>query len=415
MDIARTDLKQRKRKRVLWIGGISVAALAILTWVLTLDAAALTVPRDSLWIDTVKQGEFVNAVRGAGTLVPKEIRWITSRTDARVERIVLKPGAEVKADTVILELSSSEAEEQLAAALSAVETEKAEATVRRNVLEGQRLDQLAEIATVKADYESSKLQVDAEKGLVDMGIVSRLQFQRSVLAMELLKSRYEIELKRAAQLDASLDARIAADESRLAQLQNTLDLRERQYEGLQVKAGIAGVLQEISVEVGQNVASGANLARVARQNELIAQLRIPETQARALKIGQKGIIDLRSMKIVGTVVRVDPAVRNGTVLVDLDLEKLPADARPDLSIVGTIEIEKARDTVYLGRPASLQDGHEIHLFKLEASNDYATRVPVRIGRRSVNHVEILEGLQPGDRVILSDTSNWDKHDRIRLR
>ncbi|MDQ3482776.1 MAG: HlyD family efflux transporter periplasmic adaptor subunit [Pseudomonadota bacterium] len=415
MDIARTDLKQRKRKRILWISGISFVALAILAWAMTLDAAAPTVPRDSLWIDIVKQGEFVSAVRGAGTLVPKEIRWITSRTDARVERIVLKPGAEVKGDTVILELSSPEAEEQLAAALSAVEMEKADVSLRRSVLEGQRLDQLADIATINADYEGSRLQTDAEKALVDIGIVSRLQYQRSVLAMAQLKSRFEIERKRAAQLDASLSAQTVADQSRLARLQNTFDLRKSLYEDLQVKAGIDGVLQEVSVEVGQNVASGTNLARVARQSELIAQLRIPETQARVLKIGQKGMIDLRSMKIVGTVTRVDPAVRNGTVLVDLELEKLPADARPDLSIDGTIEIEKVRDTLYLGRPALAQGGREIHLFKLEANDDYATRVPVLIGRSSANHVEIQKGLQPGDRVILSDTSNWDKHDRIRLR
>lgn len=381
---------------------------------MSLDAAAPTAARDSVWIDTVKQGEFVRAVRGAGTLVPKDTRWITAQTEARVERIVVKPGAQVTPDTVILELTSPEVEERMTTAVSAVDAAQADLTVRRNVLEGQRLDQKAALANAKAEYESAKIQVDAEKSLVDMGIVSKLQFQRSMLAMERLKVSHEIERERAAQLAESLHAQIAADQSRLDQLQGTLELRRRQNAALQVKAGISGVLQEISVEVGQQVASGNNLARVARQDELIAQLRIPETQARDLRIGQKGMIDLRSMKSPGTVIRIDPAVRNGTVLVDLNMQKLPADARPDLTIDGTIEIEKVRNAVYLGRPAALQSRGEIRLFKLDADDNHAIRVPVRIGRSSVNHVEIVGGLKPGDRVILSDTSNWDKYDRIRL-
>lgn len=417
MDIARSDIKKLKRKRYLVIGGsIAVGLLTAAAGVASLDSAAPTVERSAVWIDTVKHGEFVREVRGPGTLVPRDIRWITAATDARIERIVIKPGAKVEADTVILELTSPEVEERLQTASSAVAAAEADLSARRTTLESQRLDQKAILAAAEAEYESARLQAEAEKDLTDRGIIPKVQYQRSELTTTRLRVRFEIERERSVKLSQNLEAQLSADQSRLAQLRGTLDLRQRQADALHVRAGIAGILQQVPVEEGQQVTSGANLARVARQDVLVAQLRIPETQAKDLLIGQGATVDLRSVKIAGKVARVDPAVRNGTVQVDVDLlGELPAAARPDLSVDGTVEIERIADATYVGRPALGQAGSEVHLFRLSSNDAEATRVPVRLGRSSVNLVEVSQGLQPGDRVILSDTSAWDSSDRIRLR
>jgi len=416
MDIQRSDLKQRKRRRqVLFVAIGAAALLAVGVGVARLEPAAPGVERSSLWLDTVKRGEMLREVRGPGTLVPREIRWIAAITAGRVERIVARPGAAVEPDTVILELSNPEVVEQQLAAESALAAAEADYAARVMTLESQLLDQRANFAAVKAEYESARLQAEAEKDLADKGIISRIQYRRSQLAEEQLKVRLDIEQQRLAKLDQTHDAQLAADRARIEQLRNAAELRRRQAESLQVRAGIAGVLQLVPVEAGQQVAPGTNLARVARPDELMAELRIPETQVKDVAIGQSVRVDTRNGIVPGRVTRIDPSVQNGTVLVDVDLTgPLPPGARPDLSVDGTIEIERLDDVLYVGRPAYGQPESEVRLFRLDPESGMASRVPVRLGRASVSLIEVQQGLSPGDQIILSDTSQWDDYDRLSI-
>ena len=416
MDIKRDDLKTKKRRRQILLGLVGTAALlAVGVGVAKLEPAAPSVDRSSLWLDTVKRGEMLREVRGPGTLVPREIRWIASTTAARVERIVARPGARVEPDTVILELSNPEVVELQLAAEAALTAAEADYAAQRMTLESQVLDQRANFAAVSADYESARLQAEAEKELADDGIISRIQYRRSQLAEEQLKVRVDIEKQRIAKLGQTHEAQLAAERARIAQLRNSADLRRRQAEGLQVKAGIAGVLQLVPVEAGQQVTPGMNLARVAKPDQLMAELRIPETQVKDITIGQDVRVDTRNGIVPGTVARIDPSVQNGTVLVDVDLTgPLPPGARPDLSVDGTIEIERLEDVLYVGRPAYGQPESEVRLFRLDPETGIAQRVPVKLGRASVSLIEVQQGLQPGDQIVLSDTSQWDEYDRLEI-
>jgi HlyD family secretion protein len=416
MDIQRADLKLKKRRKQFLYGGVGlVVILGLGAWLSTLDAAAPQVDRSSLWLDNVKRGEMLREVRGPGLLVPKEIRWIAAETPARVERIVVKPGAVVEPDTVILELSNPEVAEAQLAAQSALTAAQADLAAQRMTLESQSLDQKANLAGVEADYESARLQTEAEADLAQKGIIPRIQYRRSQLASDRLKIRLDIEKERIAKFAQTMDSQLDATRARTEQLRNTADLRQRQLDGLKVRAGIAGVLQQVPVEEGQQVAAGINLARVARPDVLMAELRIPETQVKDVTIGQAVSVDTRNGIVAGKVIRIDPAVLNGTVLVDVDLEgQLPPGARPDLSVDGTIQIERLDDVLYVGRPAYGQPESEVRLFKLDPATGVAHRVPVRLGRASVNLIEIQQGLAPGDQIILSDTSQWDEYDRLRV-
>jgi HlyD family secretion protein len=416
MDIQRADLKLKKRRKQFLYGGVGlVVILGLGAWLSTLDAAAPQVDRSSLWLDNVKRGEMLREVRGPGLLVPKEIRWIAAETPARVERIVVKPGAVVEPDTVILELSNPEVAEAQLAAQSALTAAQADLAAQRMTLESQSLDQKANLAGVEADYESARLQTEAEADLAQKGIIPRIQYRRSQLASDRLKIRLDIEKERIAKFAQTMDSQLDATRARTEQLRNTADLRQRQLDGLKVRAGIAGVLQQVPVEEGQQVAAGINLARVARPDVLMAELRIPETQVKDVTIGQAVSVDTRNGIVAGKVIRIDPAVLNGTVLVDVDLEgQLPPGARPDLSVDGTIQIERLDDVLYVGRPAYGQPESEVRLFKLDPATGVAQRVPVRLGRASVNLIEIQQGLAPGDQIILSDTSQWDEYDRLRV-
>ena len=416
MDIQRADLKLKKRRKQFIYGGVGlVVILGLGFWLSTLDAAAPQVDRSSLWLDNVKRGEMLREVRGPGLLVPKEIRWIAAETPARVERIVVKPGAVVEPDTVILELSNPEVAEAQLAAQSALTAAQADLAAQRMTLESQSLDQKANLAGVEADYESARLQTEAEADLAQKGIIPRIQYRRSQLASDRLKIRLDIEKERIAKFAQTMDSQLDATRARTEQLRNTADLRQRQLDGLKVRAGIAGVLQQVPVEEGQQVAAGINLARVARPDVLMAELRIPETQVKDVSIGQAVSVDTRNGIVAGKVIRIDPAVLNGTVLVDVDLEgQLPPGARPDLSVDGTIQIERLDDVLYVGRPAYGQPESEVRLFKLDPATGVAQRVPVRLGRASVNLIEIQQGLAPGDQIILSDTSQWDEYDRLRV-
>ena len=416
MDIQRADLKLKKRRKQFLFGGVGLAALiAAGAWLATLDAAAPQVERESLWLDSVKRGEMLREVRGPGLLVPKEIRWIAAETAARVERIVVKPGATVQPDTIVLELSNPEVAEAQLAAQSALIAAEADLAAQRMTLESQSLDQKANLAGVEAEYESARLQTEAEAELAQKGIIPKIQYRRSQLTSDRLKIRLDIEKERVAKFGQTMRSQLAATRARADQLRSTAELRTRQLDGLRVRAGIAGVLQQVPVEEGQQVAAGVNLARVARPDVLMAELRIPETQVKDVVVGQGVSVDTRNGVVAGRVMRIDPAVLNGTVLVDVDLEgALPPGARPDLSVDGTIQIERLDNVLYVGRPAYGQPESEVRLFKLDTETGLAQRVPVRLGRASVNLIEIQQGLEPGDQIILSDTSQWDEYDRLRI-
>jgi HlyD family secretion protein len=415
MDIQRSDLKLKKRRKQILYGAL--AGVGILTAgvvIARLEPAAPSVERGTVWTDTVKRGEMLREVRGPGTLVPKAIRWIAAETDARVEEIVVKPGAVVEADTVILKLSNPVVEDALAAAQAEFVSAEATYAARQTELESQLLDQRANMADVTAQYESARLGAEAEKDLAEKGIIPRIQYQRSQLSAESLKVRMDVERDRIAKTQQNIGKQLEAERTRIDQLARTRDLRQRQANALELKAGIAGVLQQVPVEEGQQVLAGANLARVARPDVLMAELRIAETQAKDIAIGQAVKIDTRNGIVSGSVIRIDPAVLNGTVQVDVDLSgDLPPGARPDLSVDGTIEIERLDDVLYVGRPAFGQPDSQTTLFRVDASGQ-AFRVPVQLGRASVNLIEVVQGLNEGDQVILSDTSAWDQYDRLRI-
>lgn len=417
MDIARPELKL-KRQRQRWIfAGIGLVTLALAAYgVSRLEPAAPQVDSKSIWIDTVKRGDLLREVRGPGQLVPKEIRWLSADAAAMVERVVLRPGATVDPDSIIIELRNPEVLDQVLSASAALQAAKADLDARRIALQSSVLDQQALIASVRADREGAKLQAEAEGELNRRGIVSALQAKQSQLKADQLAVRLDIEQQRLAMLRNNLDAQLAAESARLAQLENTYKLRQRQADALNVRAGMHGILQVVAVEVGQQVAPGTNLARVAKPDVLRAELRVPETQAKDVRLDLNVRVDTRNGIVNGRVVRIDPAVLNGTVQVDVDfLDDLPPGARPDLSVDGTIEIEKLVNVLYVGRPAFGQAESTTTLFKLDSEGEIARRVPVDLGRASVSLIEVARGLNVGDRVVLSDTTSYDQYDRLRLR
>jgi len=416
MDIPRPDFRQKQRLRTVVYSGVAVVIVVAATVFLSrLEPAAPSVPRASVWIDTVSEGEMLRQVRGPGNLVPSEIRWISAQTAGRVERIVIKPGAVVTPDTVIVEMSNPDLLQQTEEARFALEAAEAEMVDTELRLRSEQFNQTAAVGLARADYEGARLEAEALAELVEDGIVAGLDYQRALRLAVQAQLRLEVEEDRQAQFSATMDAQIASQQVRVNQAKNALQRRLDQVHALNVMAGVEGVLQEISVEAGQRVELGSNIGRVARPDELQAELRIPETQARDVQLGQRVDVDTRNGIVEGVVTRIDPAVSNGTVQVDVELVgELPRGARPDLSVDGTIEIERLERVVYTGRPAYGQADTTVGLFKLEADGEYAIRVPVDLGRTSVNAVEILQGLVPGDEVILSDTSSWDDYDRIRL-
>jgi HlyD family secretion protein len=416
MDISRPDLKAARTRRNRWLAAAGIAAIAVAGIALArLEPAAPGVDRASVWIDTVRRGEMLREVRGPGTLVPKEIRWIAAETAARVERIHVKPGATVAADTVILELANPEVIDAELAARAALTAAEADLTARRVDLENQLLDLESGIALIESEHATAELRAEAEGEMHRRGIVSTLQFRQTELTARQLGTRLGIERQRAGKFRQNIAAQIAAEGARIEQLRNTLALRERQVAGLTVRAGIAGVLQQVPVEEGAQVLAGANLARVARPDELLAEVRVAETQAKDVALGLEVAVDTRNGIVPGRVVRIDPAVANGTVQVDVELTgALPPGARPDLSVDATIRIERLADALFVGRPAYGQPDSQTTLFRLDPDGRIARRVPVRLGRASVSTIEVVEGLAPGDRVVLSDASQWDRFERIEL-
>ena len=416
MDIARPSQAGRKRRQRIIYAAAGVAILASITIGLArLKPAAPTVERSGVWIDTVRRGPMLRQVRGLGTLIPEEVRWIPALSEGRVERILIQPGTPVEADSVILELSNPQLDlDALDASwqLKAAEAEYINLKVR---LESQRLDQVAAAATVEAGQKQARLQADADEALSQQGLVSDLTLKISQSRAEEMTTRLGIEKQRLAINNESIEAQMHVQEARLEQLRALAALRRRQVGGLRVRAGIDGVLQQLPVEVGQQIAPGATLAKVTVPGRLKAELRIAETQAKDILLEQRAAIDTRNGIVPGRVIRIDPAVQNGTVKVDVALEgALPKGARPDLSVDGTIELERLADVLQVGRPAFGQEQSTVGIFRLQPGGSEASRVQVKLGRSSVNLIEIVEGLAEGDQVILSDTSAWDAFDRIKL-
>ena len=416
VDIARSPAvaRRKKIKRAVMGTAALVVIILITVGVSRLKPAAPSVDRAAVWVDTVKRGPMLRLVRGSGTLVPEDIRWINTTTQGRVERIVLRPGAEVTPTTVILELSNPELEQSVqdaqlahAAALANFENRKAE-------LQRALLQQQSELASIETQYNNSALNLEAQEELLKDGLVSQLQVKQIRSQTADLKNRLAIARQQYEMTKNGLDSQIAPQQADVDQRRAQYQLRLDQLDALKVKAGMHGVLSQVPVEVGQQVGPGTNLARVADPTRLKAEVRIAETQTKDIRLGQLAEVDTRNGIIQGRVIRIDPASSGGTVGVDISLEgDLPRGARPDLSVDGTITLEKLPDVIKVGRPAFGQENSTVSLFRLDASGE-AQRVQVRLGRTSVNEIEILEGLQPGDQVILSDMSAQDAYDRIRL-
>ena len=415
MDRPRADQVQRRRKRWIIIGGVLLALVGMTVAVSRLKPAAPTVERSLVWVDTVKRGEMLREVRGIGTLVPVKISWIAARSAGRVDRILLHPGAEVEPDDVILVLSNPEVAQAATDAASQLKAAEADLRSFKVQLESGLLASESTAAAAKADCEQAKLRAQVNDELFKKGLVSELDMRLSKVTAEQAEARNTIEQKRFAFTRDGVAPQLAMKAAEVDRVRTQAKLRQDEMDALEVRAGMAGVLQVVPVEIGAQVAAGANLARVADPSRLKAEVRIAETQAKDIRLGLPASIDTRNGVVEGRVSRVDPAVQNGTVLVDVSVTgELPPGARPDLSIDGTIQLERLEQVVFVGRPAFGQEKSTVGMFKLDRNGLYAIRTPVHLGRSSVNTIEVISGLKPGDRVILSDTSQWDEHDRIRL-
>jgi HlyD family secretion protein len=416
MDVPRTGIAAKKRKRrIITIATIALGVVLATIALSRLKPAVPTVDRSTVWIDTVKRGPMVRQVRGLGTLVPEDIRWLPANTEGRVEKIVIWPGTHVESDSVILELTSPELEQAAHDAQLQQTAAEAELTTLRATLQRTLLEQEATTAKVKSDYEQAKMERETNDQLAKNGLIADLQYKTSKVKEAELANRNEIEQKRLVFAHDSIDPQLASKQAAVDQARQLAKWKADQVEALHVRAGMSGVLQQLPVQIGQRVKVGDNLARVADPTKLKAQIKIAETQAKDIQIDQKAVIDTRNGVVNGHVIRVDPAVEQGTVTVDVAIDgELPKGARPDLSVDGTIELERLEDVVYVGRPAFGQENNTVGMFKLRSGSNEAVRTPVKLGKSSVNTIEIVNGLGPGDQVILSDTSAWDSHERIRL-
>jgi HlyD family secretion protein len=416
MDIQRpSNARAKKIKRIIYVTVAVVLIAGVTLGLSRLRPAAPSVDRGTVWTDVVKRGPMLREVRGLGTLVPLDIRWLPAQTACRVDKIIIRPGHMVKPETIILELSNPEVSRDALDAQYQLKAAEADYANLRVQVDSELMNQKSVEAAVRSDYEQAKLQHEVDLKLFKEGIDAEVTEKLSKVKEDQLAIRVQLEGERTA-IDAdSAKARLQAQQSRVDEQKALYELRRSQLEALHLRAGINGVLQLLPVDEGQNVAVGTNLARVADPSKLKAEVKIAETQAKDIVIGQNATIDTRNGIVKGHVIRIDPSVVNGTVTVDVGIDDpLPLGARPDLSVDGTIELENLKDVLFVGRPVHGQSDSTISLFKL-ADDDDAVRVNVKLGRSSVNTVEILQGLQIGDKVILSDMSQWDNVDRIRLK
>jgi len=418
MDIARPEFKQQKRRRQLIWGAIGLVCLGAVTiGVSRLKPAAPEVERSTVWTDTVKRGPMLRQVRGLGSLIPSQefTRQIPAETEATVVRILKLPGSQVKADTLLLEMSNPQVEQAAVDARLQLKAAEAEYQSLRVTLQSNLMNQKAGAATVNSDYTQARLQSDTDKALYDLGVISGMAYKNSKSKSDELTTRNNIEGERLDINQKAIESQLAQQQAKVDQMRVLAELKQKQLDALKVRAGIDGDLVDVPLQVGQHVLPGTELAKVIQPNHLIAQLKIAETQARDVQIGQPALVDTHNGTVSGSVMRVDPSVQNGTVTVDVKLTReLPKGARPDLSVDGTIDLERLDNVLYVGRPAFGQESSTISLFKLDPDGKGGVRVPVKVGRASVNSIQILEGLHEGDMVILSDMSRYDNTDRIRL-
>jgi HlyD family secretion protein len=418
VDIARDPaiLKRRRMRRALY-SAVGILVLAAISVALArMQPAAPTVDRGTLLLDTVKRGDITIEVRGLGTLVPEDTRWLPAVTDGRVERIVLRPGAHVTADSVILELSNPQVQQEALTAHLALQSAEAALANLRVQLQNDLLAEESQVAALQADYTQARMDADTNAQLAAQQLASDLVLRQSQVKADGLKTRLDLENKRLSASRSALTEQLRVQQAAVAQARAVADLQDSRVASLKVRPGFTGVLQQVSVEVGQQVTPGLNLARVADPTRLKAELKIAETQAKDIDVGQPAKIDTRNGIIAGIVSRKDPAAQNGTVTVDVTLtEALPRGAVPDLSVDGTIQLQHLTNVLYVGRPAFGQDQSTIGMFKLVGDSGDATRVQVHVGRSSVNAIEVVSGLKEGDQVVLSDMSAWDAVDRVRLR
>lgn len=416
MDIPRSGQAQKRRLRrtAFIVAGLAVVLL-ITVFLRRLEPAAPTVAAETLLIDQVKRGEMLRQVRGPGTLVPVDVRWISAPVEGRVERIPALPGVTVKEDTILLEMTDPTVEQNALEAESQLKAAQADYDNLKAKLESDLLAQQGSVTAAQSASDQAKLQAEADERLSKDGLTPELNYKLSRLKYDQLFKQAKTEVDRYQQSKRSADAQLASQRARVDQMRGTYELKRRQVEDLKVRAGINGVLQELPVQVGQRVTPGTVLAKVARPETLKAELKVPEVQAKDVLPGQKASIDTRNGVMPGHVLRVAPSAVDGTVIVDVALEgDLPKGARPDISVDGTIEIERLPNVLYVGRPAYGNANSKIEMFKLVENGKRAERVQVELGRVSVNTVEIVKGLQVGDKVILSDTSAQDGYNKIRL-
>jgi RND family efflux transporter MFP subunit len=421
MDIARPDLKlKRKRQLAVWAGAAVVVLTLLALGVSRLKPAAPTVDRSTIWSDTVKRGPLVRQVRAStGSLVPREdsIELIPAQTDATVVRIRVLPGARVTPDTILLDLADPQLEQELLNAQLALKAAEADYKSLQASLESTLMDKKTAAAQVNSDYTQDQLQAQTDKALYDLGVISGLAYQKSKSTADQLTTQHQLSQEQLDVNQKAIEIQLASQKTKIDQAKALLNLYQRQAEALQVRAGISGSLAPLAtpVQVGQHVTAGTSVAEVIQLDKLKAALQIAETQARDIQIGQPATIDTHNGIIPGHVTRIDPSVVNGTRTVDVDLDgPLPPGAVPQLSVDGTIDLERMTDVLYVGRPALGNENATLSLFKIDPDGKGATRVPVKVGRASVNDIQVLEGLKEGDTVILSDMSRWDSVDRIRL-
>jgi multidrug resistance efflux pump len=417
VDIIR-EQKPKKNKRIIQVSAVVIALVLVTVGLRSLQPAAPSVQRATVWMDTVQQGTMVRQVRGPGTLVPENMRMITAVTAGRIEQRYLLAGAEIQAETVILRLSNPDVEVQLLQSQQQLSQAQAMLITLRSSLQTQRLTQQGLVAQMRTQHLDAQRILDQNQRLFDRNpdLVAQAELDRSRELAEELETRLQLERDRLEVLEASVDEQISAQETQVARLQAIVQFNTDRLASLEVQAGVDGVLTELPVQEGEWVQAGGTLARVVQPGRLKAEIRIPQTQAQDVVVGQLAYIDTRNDTIEGRVARIDPAVQNGTVTIDVALpEDLPRSARTDLNVDGTVVIERLDDVTYVGRPAYGQANNRVGIFKLVEDGNYAERVNVQLGRSSVNEIEVQEGLQPGDVVILSDMSQWDGYERVRLR
>ena len=419
MDIARPDIKQKKKRQLIIWAGIGVVVLAgLVVAVARLKPAAPTVDRSTIWPDTVKRGPMVRQVRGStGSLVPREdkLRLIPAETEATVTRILVLPGAKVEPNTVIMDLANPQLEQEALNTSLALKAAESDYHNKQVTLQSDLMTQKAGAATVTSDFSQAKLQAQTDKALFDLGVISGLTYKASQNKADELTTRNGIEDERLAMNEKVIQSQLAVQQTLVDQAKALYQLKQQQLSALHVTAGISGVLVDLPHQVGEHVAPGTTLAKVVQPDQLKASLKIAETQARDIQIGQPASIDTHNGVIPGRVQRIDPGVTNGTVTVDVELlGALPPGARPDLSVDGTIYLERMTDVLFVGRPALGNENSTLSLLKIDPDGKGAVRVPVKVGRASVNSIQVLDGLKEGDAVILSDMSRYDNVDRIRL-